>query len=445
MATETLAVFNINDAGVQVAVGNKLIRTSPGYALLDNQQLLTGEAASQKVRLLPRWTNNRFWSQLNTAPLAQPSGPLRHHADLAFAHLENLWQPIKKKVKQVIFCVPGDYSAENLGLLLGLAKECALPITGVVDQSLVAACNLSSAPTLLHLDIQLHQITLSRLSNQNLLVKKHTKTITDIGLANLRERWADIIAKQFVQATRFDPLHEAATEQQMFDKLPGWISSLDASRMTPFELTHEKGKQSTNVSRDALLGACTFLYPQIVQMLRQEMPAGAPASLFISHLFAGFPGLHDSLSLIKNLELVYLSESKILESVAQRQDEIVRPQNQLAHILQFSGSGTSSAESPKNQPDEGQAATHLLWQHQATPIGMSFKLGRDLSSGVQQDPAAPVCTLYPRHNELLMECHDKKAIRVNDKKPAQLMPLVPGDQLSIGTQTLLLIRVPADG
>ena len=445
MASGTLGVFNINDAGIQVAVGNELIRTSPGYALLDEQQLLTGEAASQKVRLLPRWTNNRFWSQLNTDPLS--SGHLRHHADLAFAHLKALWQPIKKKVNQVIFCVPGDYTAENIGLLLGLAKECALPVTGVVDQSLVAACDLSPAPTLLHLNIELHRITLSRLSHQNLLVKKHTRTITDIGLANLWERWASIIAKQFVQTTRFDPQHEAATEQQMFDKLPGWISSLDASRMTPFELTPERGKQSINVSQDALLGACTPLYPQIVQMIRQELPEAAPASLLISHLFAGFPGLDASLSLIKNLELVYLSESKIVNSAMERQEEITRPQNQLSHIQQFSGSISGSAGSQKSQKnrDEGQVATHLLWQHQATPIGQSFKLGRDLSSGVQHDPDNPVCTLYPRNNELLMECHDKQALRVNNKHPAQLMPLVPGDQLSMGAQTLVLIRMTADG
>ncbi len=449
----TLAVLNINDVGVQVAVKDDLIRTSPGYALLDEHQLLTGEEASQKVRLLPRWTNNRFWSQLNTQPLPNRTGQVRHHADLAFAHLEALWLPIKQEVNQVIFCVPGYYSAENLGLLLGMAKECGLPVTGVVDQSLVAASNLPLAPTVLHLDIQLHHITLTRLSNQDLLVRKSTKTVTEIGLATLWERWANIIASQFIQATRFDPMHDASSEQQMFDQLPDWIGKLDPRGMNRFELNLETGKQSINVSRDTLLTACTPLYPQIVQMIRQEISDGTPASLLVSHHFAGFPGLHDSLSLIKNLELVYLSESKSVDSARERQDEITRTQGEMSHILQLSvgtivtEDATEKGIQNSTPKTDRQAPSHLLWQHQATPIGRSFKLGRDFSSGARPELNNPACTLYLRNNELLMECHDREAVRINGEKPDHLMSLHLGDELTDAsrTQTLILIRVPADG
>ena len=65
----SIAVFNINDAGIQLTVDSELVRTSPGIAVLNNNSLMTGEEAREKVKLLPRWTNNRFWSQLNTNPL----------------------------------------------------------------------------------------------------------------------------------------------------------------------------------------------------------------------------------------------------------------------------------------------------------------------------------------------------------------------------------------
>ena len=78
----SIAVFNINDAGIQLTVDNELVRTSPGIAVLNNNSLLTGEEASKNVKLLPRWTNNRFWSQLNTNPLPNSTEQVRHHADI---------------------------------------------------------------------------------------------------------------------------------------------------------------------------------------------------------------------------------------------------------------------------------------------------------------------------------------------------------------------------
>ncbi len=459
----TLAIFNINDAGVQVAVEGELIRTSPGYAVLDKNRLLTGEEASRNARLLPRWTNNRFWGQLTTSPMPNRTEQVRHHADLAFAHIENLWLPIRQDVSQVIFCVPGYYSAENLGLLLGMARECGLPVTGMVDQSLVAASNLPLAPIVLHLDIHLHSITLTRLSNRGLLVRESIKTVLETGLATLWDRWADIIASQFVQTTRFDPMHEAATEQQLFDQLPAWINSLGPGRMSRFELELAGDKQSVAVSPDTLLAACTPLYPQIVQLIRQEIPQGATASLLVSHRFAGFPGIQDSLALINNLELVYLPEAKSVASAWEYRDEIAgaATNGDIAHILQLSvgeraGHPASQPGVPtrhSTQPDSQQATppTHLLWQHQAIPIGQSFKLGRDFSARPTQTPDQPACILYPRNQQLLLECQDQAAIRINDAPPDQrLLPLQPGDRLTCVAdappeQTITLIRVATDG
>ena len=36
-----------------------------------------------------------------------------------------------------------------------------------------------------------------------------------------------MIAAAFVRRTRFDPLHEAASEQRLWDGLPGWLAALD--------------------------------------------------------------------------------------------------------------------------------------------------------------------------------------------------------------------------
>ena len=102
-----LAIFILNDAGIQLSLDGDLLRSSPGYALLNNNELMVGEPAAANTKLLPRWTNNRFWSQLTTAPMQGGTNQIRHHADLALAHLEDLWQPISDRTTQAIFVVPG--------------------------------------------------------------------------------------------------------------------------------------------------------------------------------------------------------------------------------------------------------------------------------------------------------------------------------------------------
>ena len=59
----SLAIFNLNDASVQLGLDKDLLRSSPGYAVLNDNDLMIGELAASNTKLLPRWTNNRFWSQ----------------------------------------------------------------------------------------------------------------------------------------------------------------------------------------------------------------------------------------------------------------------------------------------------------------------------------------------------------------------------------------------
>lgn len=432
----SLAVLNINDTGIQLALEGELVRTSPGYAVLDNGHLMTGEKASQNARLLPRWTNNRFWSQLTTTPLPNKTDQIRHHADLAFAHLEDLWLPVKKDVSSIIFVVPGYYTNENLGLLLGMAKECGLPVAGVVDQSVVAATNLPLQRTVLHLDIHLHAITLTRITNTGALLRRDVRTVMETGLFTMWDRWANIIANQFIQTTRFDPMHDASSEQLMFNQLPWWIKNRNENAMNAFVLDLGTTEHTVAVSNESLLKACTPLYPQIVQMVRQEIPAGESASLLLSHQFKGFPGLKDSLALINNVEIIDLAELKSVLSAAEHSNEIVSDTGSISHIVQLSAGELSQLS---QAPGLGRA-THLLWGSKAYAVGNSLKLDADLTNGPKPSQN-PVCTIYPRGDGMFMDCHDTATVKVNGRPAEPSMPVSAGDTLAIGESELTFITV----
>ena len=68
-------------------------------------------------------------------------------------------------------------------------------------------------------------------------------------------------------------MHEAASEQRLFNALPGFMSSVGDSRALNFELNLGSITHSTALSKDQLLGNCSA-YPTIVQGIRQSVPSG---------------------------------------------------------------------------------------------------------------------------------------------------------------------------
>jgi hypothetical protein len=434
-----LGIIDINDAGIQVAKENELLKTSPGFAVMDGKRLLVGEDALNNARLLPRWTNNRFWNQLNTDPIPNSTDEIRHHADLAFAHLESLWLPLKNEVDNVILLVPAFYGHPQLGLLLGMAKECGIPVAGVADSSLLVASEQSILPLSLHLDVHLHRITLTILSSGATLARKDVTTVTETGIFTLWDRWANIIADQFIQTSRFDPMHQAQSEQALFNQLPGWIERLNGSRANAFELNLGEINHTVSVSNDQLMAACIQIYPQIVQAIRSQIPPGETASLLLSHRFAGFPGLKDSLGLINNIELIELAGNQSLISAYTLADKIIPGNGAISHIISLPVS--RQHENRRQSAPDTSRATHLLVGDHATAIGKSFQLSRDNSSGLKSGSSNPICTIFPRGNSLFMDIHIVDALLVNGEVADDTNPLKPGDVITIGDQTITLISV----
>lgn len=431
------AIIEINDAGLRAWVAGKLVLTSPGYAVMDGNRLLVGEEAIRNSRLLPRWTNNRFWNQLDTDPIAGGTPMVRHHADIAFAHLEQIWTSINSDIDRVILAVPGYYARSQLGLLLGIARECQVPVSALVDTSLAAVCALPTHQTLLHLDIFLHRITLTTLHADKLLRRETALTVGETGLFTLWDRWANIIAAQFIQTSRYDPMHQAVSEQQLFDKLPGWIESLAGERSAIFELTLHGRRHQAAVSREQLLAACATIYPQIVQLIRDHTPPGDCASLFVSHRFRGFPGLDDSLGLIDNIDLVHLDAESTFTGIGAFEDNIVSAGGAVSHVTSL----PVTMQRPTTRRPRESHASHLLIGHHATPVGNVLRIGMTEDGDIRTGAESPVFTIYSRGRQTLLDNHSDANLLLNGKVVAGHAELHPGDTLGFEGHTLTLISV----
>src|SRR5512139_903571 len=114
----SLLGIELSDAGIMAAAGDppRLLgidgadQSSPGFALILNDQLFMGRDAVRRFRLNPRSCSNRFWDELGTEPIKQPGLEGKTCAELAYRHLSKLWDSIKHAGDEVVIAVPGFYS-----------------------------------------------------------------------------------------------------------------------------------------------------------------------------------------------------------------------------------------------------------------------------------------------------------------------------------------------
>ena len=219
---------------------------SPGYAALDGERLIVGKRAQSRARREPRRTHHRFWDSLDLAPLGRPFPDGMTRADLVHAHLSSIWESQRHAIHSVLLAVPGHVSNEQLGLLLGIARACEMPVSGMVDSAVAAASTLALQGPVIHVDLLLHRAVATELSAGAVLERRRVETAEDAGLIAFHEALAQGVARSFVAQTRFDPLHAAESEQALFDRLPACLDQL--KREESFSLMLEAGDVSTSSS-----------------------------------------------------------------------------------------------------------------------------------------------------------------------------------------------------
>ena len=413
--------IEFNDVGILAASEDEVLAESPGYAVLDGDELFVGAEAYRNARLKPRWTNNRFWDQLNLEPLANATDRIRTHADLAFAHLQHLW---------------ANFDNQELGLLLGMAQECRIPVSGLVDAAVAAATEAPPGGQLLHLDVQLHRTVLTLLEQGTHLARGEVVIVAENGLVALQDAWASKIEDAFVRTTRFDPMHLATTEQQLYDRLPEWLEALQEQDSTVIEMQASGKTHSVPLKRDQLLGAMTDFYPQVVQQLRARTRSGAPFTLLLSHRFAGFPGLGETFGLLADCQDISLPREAAARGALRRLDEVRSEGESLSFVTSLRQAGGEAA-GPARVTEH---PTHVLFRGRAYVVRKTpFVLGTDSNNGglTLSGPVAGIsrrhCTISRRGAEIRLQDHSTYGTFVNDQRVQGERGLEIGDRIRLGS------------
>lgn len=431
------AIIELVDSEIRGQSANGTLLQAPGYALLEKDGVVTGEAARRLAWLQPQQSFSQFWHQLTLAPLPAANRHARHYADLAYAQLHQLFTDLDEP-GEVVFVVPGSFSREQLAILLGLARALPTRATGLVDAAVAASCGLDESGEVLHLDMQLHQAVITRIRMDEAVERLAVDLVPEVGIRAFQDSWAQFVANQFIREYRYDPLHVATGEQQLYDKLPDWLRQLGHSPEATIEMTTPRGDFRLVLQRDALLANSRPRLDKLAAVLAKYPAADR---VFCSHRVLALPGVCELVNaspLPENSAIAGCLAS--LDSISGRDEAI----DFVTRLPRQHPAAEGQAGSPSRQAlvsaDTGVVATptHLLYHHRAYPIDDCLAIhleGNELRFSRWGN--SPI-VLKTRNGRVMLDCADDNITTEGDRSA-----LAVADTLRMGDKTLTLIQVAA--
>jgi hypothetical protein len=388
----TLAL-EINDAGLVVARDGQLVAEEPGCAMLDGRAPQTGMAAAKRARLQPLYAETRYWQDLGIAPLSRAMPAAASHAEVAHAQLARLAR--ETGGGETLYAVPSWYTREQLAVLLGVAREAGLPAVGLVDAGLAAASLEPVSGPVVQLELTQHRAVVTTLDYSGELRRAGYELLAQHGWQALQQAWLDMIAATFVRKTRFDPLHEAASEQRLWDELPGWLATLEHDDRLTIELPAAGATASIERARADFAAAGRGIYDAVAHVLQRARPADRPLHLRVSHRWMALPGFADRLAELRGCEVVSLPRGAAalgalaFERVLRRDPtQLTLVQRLPVPLAQSVGGDTvqSARVAPADRP------THVAYRGRAWALGRApLHVGAATAAGLRSltVPAAP--------------------------------------------------------
>lgn len=437
------AALQVNDAGITLLNAEHILYREPGFILLDSNKLISGTAALARARINPRHVQHRYFSQLNAAALTEHTFAHLSAADLVSHQLESMWQQAGSGIDELVVAVPAWLDPNQLGLLLGIAGDLGLPVVALVDAAVAATRREYQGAVPVHIDMGLHSTTLSRIAQDGQAQLERSEVIENCGSYGLFDTWLNTVAAAFVQQSRFDPLHKAATEQRLLDELGAWLTQAGRVEVVALELESDGVTHHAEIESLSLIGAAAATYQQIADRLRSLYRADETPAIQVTDRVARLPGLGDMLTARVGGEVYALEAGATARGALTRCRSTLRsksgvsllrqlPWDQSAITVELADSGKATAGVPTHLL-HGDVAWHidtdaLLIGTQSDAAGRQLVLTADMA-GISRRH----CTLSRINGQCVVEDQSRYGTFLNGHRINGSTVLQVGDVLRVGT------------
>ncbi|MFT5140260.1 MAG: hypothetical protein ACI9H8_000568 [Lysobacterales bacterium] len=418
----SLAVLELNDQLLLIQAEGAELCTESGFARLTPGGIETGEPARASAWREPQHSYNQYWNQLNQTPLAARQAWARHHADIAFAQLKNLWMAAGSP-DSLILLVPASFNDTQLSLLLGLAGALPAKIHAVIDNALAACVN--TRQNTLFVDMQMHQsvVSLCKPDGEEMRIADQ-EVFPDLGLMQIYNSVARHISRLLVESNRYDPLHASDSEQAVFDDIPAWLARLRFENELAATVESDHGELAFILRNDDV----TRLIGERLGNVRSFLNRHSDFQIILSDSSAILAGLSKEFATAKicgqSAAIDYCHSNSLL--MTDRKEGLVR--------IQSLHCGEQLAET---ETTEENIATHVLYRNQAMPLNhpLSIRIngqGLLLENAIDKQAALTVVI----KNKLLEAVFSAPDLDISIPKNCR-----PGESITIGEHQLRLISV----
>jgi len=438
----TLLAADLNDAGITVLDARNVLYREPGFALLDEDRLTTGNAAFAQFRINPRRIQNRFWSRLAIEPLADRRFSHLSAADLVSRQLEQIWQAVASSGDRLVVAVPAYMKGENLGLFLGIAHELDVPVVGLVDAAVAATRREYAGAVPVHVDLSLHATTLSRLRQNGQVQLDRSEVIESGGMLSLYDAWIRIISDAFVKQSRFDPLHTAETEQLLLDRLSSWLTAAATNDTVMLDIEYRGITHSAELESLDLISAAAPVYQRIASQLRAIYRAEETPAIQLSDRAARMPGLADMLAARVGGEVFLLEPGATARGLLTRCRDMQRGDGGVTLIRQLPWDQSPVSIRRDEAPVAAGQPTHLLFENTAYPIdGRALLMGSQPVAGERwidlrgdmPGVSRRHCSIERKNGQCILQDYSRYGTFLNGHKIDDSAVLQVGDLVRVGS------------
>lgn len=439
----TRAALHLNDAGITLLSADRVLYRQPGFALLSQDRLVTGNEAFARARINPRQLQHRHWMELSIAPLQERSFAHLTSADLVSRQLEQMWHSAGDGIDDLVVAVPAFLDSAQLGLILGIAADLGMPVTAMADAAVAATRREYRNAVPVHIDCGLHAMTLTRIAQVNGANAEVSEVLDACGTYALYDVWLMTIAEAFVRQSRFDPLHTADTEQMLLDQLGQWLGQAGRAESVSMSLSSGGITHRADIESLSLIGAAAPLYQQIANRLRALFRADEVPAIQITARVASLPGLADLLTARVGGEIYALEAGATARGALARCRGSARPGGGISLLRQLPWDQAAVEIHASNSAvARSGAPTHLLfgdvaWQIGERPIVIGSQADGD-ERLIELDGDMPGlsrrhCDIRREHGQCVIEDHSRYGSFLNGHRVNGSTVLQVGDSLRVGT------------
>jgi hypothetical protein len=441
-------VIDLNDRAVAFARDGQVLSLAPSAVWDGSTGDLPGSNAWGALRRHPTATSTRHLGML----LSQSTVTDRTVALVAAEWVNRLAIQAPQSSERVWIATPAHASTQGLRASLAIARKLALPVDGFVDSAVASVAALGLEQGAIALEVGLHHAAATYIDRDGAQVRRRRTVVTERGgLMSFYQGWLELVSTTLVKRTRFDPLHDAATEQQLFELLAACAGEAAAHGSAQAVVTKGTERFEVALTRDQFAQAGQSLHREIIRLLHELRPAGAPLVLVVPSLVERLPGLNDELEQFTGCEWVSLPDGFAARAISQldlpgrepggpmgQPDQPVR----LLRRLPANQPGGDISRTSLGADRETRAPpSHLLLNGQVYALASSEPLviGRmpagprtiALSEGLA-GVSRRHCTLTPEGNEVVLVDHSGFGTYVNGERVAERVRVCAGDRIRIG-------------